>query len=134
MNYSIKACDDMRLVNNDRMMFIFERTTKYKQSLVVASTAGMLRHCEDKQIVNWQENADTNALCQHAIFQEALCCLLSLTQSLTQEDSELTRVYKTNLCGLSNRALNKSIKHFFCTTMNLQYHNKQNYIWSELWI
>ncbi len=52
MNYSIKACDDMRLVNNDRMMFIFERTNKYKQSLVVASPAGMLRHCEDKQIVN----------------------------------------------------------------------------------
>lgn len=28
MNYSMKACDDMRLVNNDWMMLFFERTTK----------------------------------------------------------------------------------------------------------
>jgi len=36
-----------------------------------ASPGGMLRHCEDKQIVHWYKNAGRNALCQHIIFQEA---------------------------------------------------------------
>lgn len=76
----------------------------------VASLAGLLCHCDDEQIVNWQENADRNALWIKK--QRALHCLLSLTQSLTQEDYGLTRVYynrciKTNLWGLSNRAFNK---------------------------
>lgn len=62
-----QVCDNMRLINNDKML----ETEHFTTSAVFqagASPAGMLRHCEDEQIVNWQKNADRYALCQHAIF------------------------------------------------------------------
>lgn len=81
-----------------------------------ASPAGMLRHCEDEQIVNRQKKAERNALCQHAIFQEEESSML-LDQSSPVTDIRFwysfipmnKNMYKNNLCGFYNRAVNKLI-------------------------